>query len=272
MAGLPATFQSAVSEWYSWGQDLRQNPAIDVLASVDPSSFPVGTDPNQSWYSGYYPILWTNRNYRMLYANFGHNGMNYATNTRTSSTFESTDQNRWIIQGILWLAGETTTPSPSASPSVSPSPSPSGTISPTAWYSVINKNSAKCVDARAAGTSNGTAIQQYTCNGTNAQQFRFQPTSGGYVRIDNRGNPTESLDVTDRSLADGAKIQLWSYGGGTNQQWLPVSEGNGYYHFVSRASGKCLDVPGASTADSVQLQQYTCNATGAQSFRLSQMA
>ncbi|MFG2041078.1 ThuA domain-containing protein [Dactylosporangium sp. NPDC048998] len=264
MAGLPATFQSAVSEWYSWSNDLRQNPNIDILASVDPSSFPVGTDPNQSWYGGYYPILWTNRNYRMLYANFGHNGMNYTTNTRTSSTFDSANQNRWIIQGILWLAGESSTP-PSSAP-----PTSSGPISPSAWYSVVNKNSAKCVDARAAGTANGTAIQQYTCNSTNAQQYRFQPTSNGYVRIDNRGNPAQSLDVTNKSTSDNAPIQLWAYGGGTNQQWQPVSEGNGYYHFVSLASGKCLDTPGASTSDGVQLVQYACNGTGAQSFRLVQ--
>ena len=49
-----------------------------------------------------------------------------------------------------------------------------------------------------------------------------------------------------------------------------MSEGGGYYHFVSRHSGKCLDVPAASTADSVQLVQYTCNGTAAQSFRLAQ--
>jgi hypothetical protein len=270
---LPATFRSAVSEWYSWSNDLRQNPAIDILASVDPSSFPVGTDPNQSWYSGYYPILWTNRNYKMLYANFGHNGMNYSTNTRTSSTFASADQNRWIVDGILWLAGASTTP-PSSSPTPPSSPTPSastGPISPTAWYSVVNKSSAKCVDARAAGTTNGTAIQQYTCNASTAQQYQFQPTSGGYVRVNNRGNSAQALDVTNVSTADNAPIQTWTYGGGTNQQWQPVAEGGGWYHFVSRLSGKCLDVPAASTADSVQLVQYTCNGTAAQSFRLAAM-
>jgi len=102
---LPASFKSAVSEWYSWNRDLRTNTSIRILASVDPVSFPLGTDPNQSWYSGYYPILWTNKNYRMLYANFGHNAMNYATNTQTSSTFESEMQNRFIIDGLLWLGG-----------------------------------------------------------------------------------------------------------------------------------------------------------------------
>jgi hypothetical protein len=141
-------------------------------------------------------------------------------------------------------------------------------ISPTSWYSVVNRTSAKCVDARSSGTANGTAIQQYTCNNTFAQQFQFQPTSGGYVRINNRNNPAQVLDVSNVSTADNAPVHLWAYGGGNNQQWQAVSEGGGYYHFVSRHSGKCLDVPGASTANSVQLVQYTCNGSGAQSFRL----
>jgi hypothetical protein len=261
MAGLPATIHSAVSEWYSWSNDLRQNPNIDILASMDQSTFPVGTDPNQSWYSGYFPIIWTNKNYKMLYANFGHDDMNYATNTPLSSTFASNQQDQFLIQGIKWLGGASTTPTPT--PTTTPGP-----ISPTTWYSVINKNSSKCVDARAAGTANGTAIQQYTCNGTNAQHYQFTPTSGNNVRINNQGNSAEVLDVTNVSTADTAPIQLWSYGGGNNQQWQPVSEAGGYFHFVNRNSGKCLDVPSASTADSVQLQQFTCNGTAAQSFRL----
>ncbi|MDH2430834.1 RICIN domain-containing protein [Sphaerisporangium sp. TRM90804] len=256
-AGLPATIQSSVSEWYSWSRDLRQNPDIDILASIDASSFPVGTDPNQQWRSGFYPIMWTNKNYKMLYANFGHNAMNYSTNTRTSSTFASAQQNQWLINGLLWLGGGGGT-----------TPPPTDPISPSTWYSVVNKGSGKCVDARAAGTANGTAIQQYTCNASNAQQYQFAPTSGGYVRVNNRGNSAQALDVTDVSTADNAPIQTWTYGGGNNQQWQPVPEGDGHYHLVNKSSGKCLDVPAASTADSVQLVQYTCNGSAAQSFRL----
>ncbi len=107
---LPASYTSAVSEWYSWDRDLRTNPDIRILASVDPVSFPLGTDPNQSWYSGYFPIMWTNRNYRMLYANFGHNAMNYPANVQTSSTFDSETQNRFIIDGLLWLGGASASP------------------------------------------------------------------------------------------------------------------------------------------------------------------
>jgi Ricin-type beta-trefoil lectin domain len=139
---------------------------------------------------------------------------------------------------------------------------------PTAWTTVVNKTSGKCVDARAASAANGTAVQQYACNGTVAQQWQFQATSNGNVRVNSQVNAAASWDVTNVSTADSAPIQLWSYSGGANQQWLPVSEGSGWYHFVNVNSGKCLDVPAASTADSVQLAQYACNGTGAQSFSL----
>jgi hypothetical protein len=263
---LPATFTSSVSEWYSWNNDLRTNPNINILASIDPTSFPLGTDPNQTWYSGYYPILWTNKNYKMLYANFGHNAMDYANNITLSYTFSSEVQNRFIIDGLLWLGGGTTpTPTPTPTP-----PPTTGPISPTAWYTVVNQGNGKCVDSRAASTANGTAIQQYTCNSSGAQQFQFQPTSGVYVRVNNRNNSAQSLDVSNMSTADNAPIQLWTYGGGNNQQWQPVAQTGGTYRLVNRLSGKCLDVPGGSTADSVQLVQYTCNGTAAQSFRLVQ--
>ncbi|WBB67866.1 RICIN domain-containing protein [Micromonospora sp. WMMD812] len=253
---LPATFTSSVSEWYSWSRDLRTNPNITILASVDPSSFPLGTDPNQTWYSGYYPIMWTNTGYKMLYANFGHNAMDYDNDVPLSSTFASEVQNHFLIDGLLWLGGGGGTPPPS------------DPISPTAWYSLVNRGSGKCVDARAAGTANGTAIQQYACNTTYAQQYQFQPTSGGHVRVNNRNNSARALDVTNVSTADNAPIQLWTYSGGNNQQWQAVPEADGYYRLVNRLSGKCLDVPGGSTADSVQLVQYSCNGSAAQSFRL----
>jgi hypothetical protein len=254
--GLPATFTSSVSEWYGWANDLRANADIKILASVDPTSFPLGTDPNQSWYSGYYPILWTNTQYKMLYANFGHNAMDYGSNTRLSSTFASPTQNRFLIDGLKWLGG------------AGGGPSPTDPISETAWYSLADNANGACVDARAAATANGTPIQQYTCNGTTAQQFQFRPTDSGYTRIAIRGNPQQVVDVTGVSTAENAPLQLWSYGGGGNQQWLPVREASGRYHFTARHSGKCLSSTG-STANGVQLVQRACDNSAAQSFNLA---
>ncbi|MEV6541993.1 ThuA domain-containing protein [Streptomyces sp. NPDC051665] len=256
-AALPATFTSSVSEWYSWSNDLRQNPDIKILASIDPSSFPVGTDPNQSWYSGYYPIIWTNTKYKMLYANFGHNAMNYTTNTRLSSTFASATQNQFLLNGLKWLGGGDTSTPPTDTP-----------ISETSWYSVKNGGNGTCVDARSAATANGTAIQQYACNGTAAQQYQFRSTDSGYMEITARGNPAQVIDVTDRSTADNAPLQLWAYSGGTNQQWQPVKEASGAYHFIARHSGKCLTAATAAT-NSVQLTQRTCDGSTAQAFQLA---
>jgi Ricin-type beta-trefoil lectin domain len=144
-------------------------------------------------------------------------------------------------------------------------------IATSAWYNVIGKSSGKCVDARAAGTANDTAVQQFACNGTTAQQWQLQTTSGGYYRVNARNAVGQAWDVSGVSLADAAAIHLWAYGGGNNQQWLPVAEGGGTYHLIARHSGKCLDVPGNSSADAVQLQQFACNGSGAQSFRLQQV-
>ncbi|MFI1396116.1 RICIN domain-containing protein [Streptomyces sp. NPDC020681] len=140
---------------------------------------------------------------------------------------------------------------------------------PTGWTTVVNSGSSKCLDARSAATVNGTAVQQYACNTSTAQQWSFTDAGDGYVRINNRNDEAQVVDVSDVSTADNAAVHLWSYGGGSNQQWQAVDEGGGAFHFVNRNSGKCLDVPSASTADSVQLVQYTCNGTAAQRFQVS---
>ncbi len=105
--GLPATFTSAPSEWYRWEKDLRTNADIRILLSIDPSSFPLGTGPkpHEIWHSGYYPVVWTNTRYRMVYMNMGHNDMDYdgGTNRQLSSTFSSPVQNELITRALLWL-------------------------------------------------------------------------------------------------------------------------------------------------------------------------
>lgn len=105
--GLPATFRSAPNEWYRWSNDLRKNPDIKILVSIDSSSFPLGTGPKpwEIWHGGYYPVVWTNTKYRMIYMNMGHNDMDYdgGTNRTLSSTFQSKEQDSLIIHALLWL-------------------------------------------------------------------------------------------------------------------------------------------------------------------------
>lgn len=104
---LPATFSSSPNEWYRWSNDLRKNPDIDILLAIDSTSFPLGTGPKQHeiWHEGYYPVVWTNKKYHMLYFNMGHNDIDYehGTNKELSLTFTNGTQNQLIIDGLLWL-------------------------------------------------------------------------------------------------------------------------------------------------------------------------
>lgn len=104
---LPKTFKSAPNEWYRWSRDLRKNPDIKILISIDSSSFPLGTGPKPSeiWHSGYYPVVWTNIRYRMIYMNMGHNDMDYedGSNRQLSFTFHNRIQDSLVMDALLWL-------------------------------------------------------------------------------------------------------------------------------------------------------------------------
>ncbi len=104
---LPATFKSAPNEWYRWEKDLRKNPNIKILLAIDSASFPLGTGPKQSeiWHSGYYPVAWVNKNYKMLYMNMGHNDIDYEhhTNKDLSHTLENEYEDKLIINALLLM-------------------------------------------------------------------------------------------------------------------------------------------------------------------------
>jgi len=105
---LPKTFKASPNEWYCWENDLRKNPDIKILLSIDSTSFPLGTGPKEYeiWKSGYYPIVWTNKNYKMLYVNMGHNDIDYEHNStkELSLTFNNEIQNKLLVDGLFWLA------------------------------------------------------------------------------------------------------------------------------------------------------------------------
>jgi glucose/arabinose dehydrogenase len=79
--------------------------------------------------------------------------------------------------------------------------------------------------------------------------------SGGTGPITGVGG--KCVDVNGASTTDGARIQLWTCTGGTNQQWTRA--GNTW-----RSLGKCMDVGG--TADGALVRLWTCTGTGAQNW------
>ena len=107
---LPDTFLSSANEWYRWTNDLRKNPRIDILLAIDSTSFPLGTGPkpDEIWHSGFYPVVWSNKDYRMVYFNMGHNDVDYEhhTNRDLSQTFSSQVENQLILDALDWLGNK----------------------------------------------------------------------------------------------------------------------------------------------------------------------
>ncbi|MEV6833011.1 lectin [Streptomyces sp. NPDC051133] len=106
----------------------------------------------------------------------------------------------------------------------------------------------KCLDVAGANSADGTAVQLYDCNGTNAQQWTVG--SDGTIRALGK-----CLDVTGNSTADGAKAQLWSCTGGANQKWTVTAA----HDIVNPQADKCLDVTGNNPANGTRTQIWSCS-------------
>lgn len=118
-------------------------------------------------------------------------------------------------------------------------------------------------DVPSASMANGTRIQLYAANGTNAQRFRFRKIGNGTYGIANV-NSGKVLDVYGGSTSNGAVLQQYGSNNTVAQQWTVRDYGSGKISLISVNANKAIDVPGANYASSVALQLYASNGTAAQ--------
>ncbi len=89
--GVPESFIAPANEWYRFSPGLRENPKVQVLASVAAESFPLGI--SRIFESEDLPIAWANREYRMVYMNMGHGG----------NGLSDASQNLLFTNALQWL-------------------------------------------------------------------------------------------------------------------------------------------------------------------------
>jgi hypothetical protein len=129
-----------------------------------------------------------------------------------------------------------------------------GTVTGTAatYNTLIARHSSKCADVTSQSLWAGAQIKQYDCNGGANQKYWFKSVGSGYYQLMVRNSSLcaqeNASTVTQENCAASA----------TNQQWSLTTTGS-YVNVRSRASGECLDVNGASTANGAALITYTCN-------------
>lgn len=88
---LPDSFMSPINEWYQWKPSPRQNPDIEVLATLSFDNYPLGLKDILP--DGDCPVVWSNKKYRMIYMNMGHG----------TQTFSDATQNALFIEGLRWV-------------------------------------------------------------------------------------------------------------------------------------------------------------------------
>lgn len=126
------------------------------------------------------------------------------------------------------------------------------TNSPGSATAGITGLGGKCIDVAAANTANGTTIQLYDCNGTNAQSWN--QSSDGTLRALGKC-------MTAQGSANGAKVQLYDCNNGAGQKWTAT---NGT--LVNQ--GLCLDATGQSSANGTPLQLWACGGGANQKWTL----
>ncbi|GAA1949822.1 glycoside hydrolase family 27 protein [Kitasatospora viridis] len=131
---------------------------------------------------------------------------------------------------------------------------PSGVVSAT--------GAGKCLDVPWAGTTPGTQLEIWDCNGGGNQVWTRTPSGQLTVYT---GGDTRCLDAYDNQTTPGTKVEIWSCNGGANQQWRFNPDGT----VTGVQSGLCLDVTGGSVTDGALAQLWTCAGGSNQQWRLS---
>ena len=88
---LPSSFVAPECEWYQWRPAPGDNKDVKVLLSLSPKNYPIGL--KDIVYYGDFPVVWTNRRYRMIYLNIGHGDTEYSDPT----------QNLLIVNAFRWV-------------------------------------------------------------------------------------------------------------------------------------------------------------------------
>jgi GH43 family beta-xylosidase len=146
---------------------------------------------------------------------------------------------------------------------------PAGETAATpAAYTVVNRNSGKCMEVTAGGAADGANIAQRTCTGAAAQRWRFEDLANDTSRLVNAATG-KVADVADCGTADGADIRQWSWLGNGCQRFRIVSTAmDGWVRLVNVNSGKVAEVVNCGTADGGDVRQRTWQNSTCQQWRL----
>lgn len=131
-----------------------------------------------------------------------------------------------------------------------------------------------CLDVNGGSAANGTNIQVWGSNGSNAQNWKFIAVPGkktvadGDYHIVSALNNNMGIDVYGNSSAEGTNVQLYKNTIDPKQVFTVKYLGDGYYQLRHKSSNKVLDMTGNSSAPFTNVSIYGYNNTDAQKWTI----
>jgi hypothetical protein len=127
----------------------------------------------------------------------------------------------------------------------------SGTTTPSSGVAIHpNGDSSKCMDVAGGNIADGTSVQIYDCNETNAQRWTI---SEGATKVQVAG--TNFCLDSGSTPGDGVQMKIWQcYDGLAAQQWYFTDDNR----IALEGQGQCLDLTNGSEADGNVLQTWEC--------------
>ena len=129
-------------------------------------------------------------------------------------------------------------------------------------HSSINNNYA--LDINGGVAKNGSNVQLYTSNGTNAQKFKVKRINNEEYEIFSLINEKYVFDVRNGVFSNGSNIWLYEKNNTNAQRWILKEQGNNLYSICSYNRDYCLDVNSAVASNYNNIQLYKYNGTNAQ--------
>lgn len=148
-----------------------------------------------------------------------------------------------------------------------PGPAGESAATPTT-YTLVNRNSGKCLEVVGSSTADGANIQQFACNGGNNQRWRLEDMGDDTNRLVNVASG-KVADVTNCDAADGADIRQWAWLNNTCQRFrFVLSATGGWVRLANANSGRVADVANCGTADGTDVRQWTWLNNNCQQWQL----
>lgn len=120
-----------------------------------------------------------------------------------------------------------------------------------------------CLDIEGQIMADGTKVQMYDRNGTDAQRWVLLPkesvVNGTYV-IRSAMDPNMVIDVANAGTADGTNVQIYAENGNSNQSWQVINYKEGTCRFISLCNNKSMDVAsGVNNVEGANIQVWATN-------------